>query len=150
LFCYCELLLVDSAWIAVQHHQQHPAVRAPHQHESYGLEFLQYLYVVITDHLVAPKLLNFHVILSLPNSMNRVTSDSINEYSGQFGSLSNVGSVTLPEQKRLQDTPDTSIGPMLAQHISGITGARDVVECNETGSNGFTDPVKRKGSVSFV
>ena len=64
--------------------------------------------------------------------------------------LRDSGSVPLPEEKWLEETPHIHITPVLAQDICWVDATWNVVESNKLGSYSLTYTVERQCSVSFV
>ena len=58
--------------------------------------------------------------------------------------------VTLPKQKRLQETPNLVAAPMLAERISWVQWSWQVVERQHARSDGFTNTMERQCSVMLV
>ena len=64
--------------------------------------------------------------------------------------VNDIHSITLPEKKWLEDIPDLTIPPVLAQDVSWIDLSRNMIDGGNSCSHCFADTVPRKNGVSFV
>ena len=61
-----------------------------------------------------------------------------------------IHSVTFPEKKWLEDVPDLTIPPVLAQDVSWIDLSRNMIDGGDSCGHRFSNTVPGKSSVTFV
>ena len=64
--------------------------------------------------------------------------------------INNIHGVALPKEKRLEDIPNLTISPMLAEDIGWVDFTRDMVDGGNSCSHGFSDAMPRESSMTFV